>query len=92
MQQQTRAPLPARAWCSPWFTDLLSALDSLSLLGFTAADSQVRKALDWLTDMQQEDGLWRLCLLRAGGDRDLTTWVSLAICRVFKRLGVQNGR
>jgi hypothetical protein len=59
---------------------------------YNQADSQVRKALDWLTDMQQEDGLWRLCLLRAGGDRDLATWVSLAICRVFKRLGVQNGR
>ena len=69
-----------------WFTDLLSSLDSLSLLGFTGEDPHVKEALRWLTDRQQEDGLWRVKLLKSGGDKNLKLWVSLAICRVFKRL------
>jgi len=69
-----------------WFTDLLSSLDSLSLLGFTSEDPHVREALRWLTDRQQEDGLWRVKLLKSGRDKNLKLWVSLAICRVFKRL------
>ena len=69
-----------------WFTDLLSALDSLSLMGFARDDSQVKKALEWFIAKQQENGVWQLSLLRGGTDRDLGLWVSQAICRVFKRL------
>lgn len=69
-----------------WFTDLLSSLDSLCLLGFTSEDPDVKEALRWLIDRQQEDGLWRVKLLKSGGDKNLKLWVSLAICRVFKRL------
>jgi hypothetical protein len=68
-----------------WFTDLLSALDSLSLLGFSAADAPIAKALDWFVVRQQNDGVWRLPLLRSGKDKDGALWVSLAICRVFQR-------
>jgi len=67
-----------------WFTDLLSSLDSLSLLGFTHEDSHVKEALEWLRDRQQENGLWKVMLLRTK-DKELIFWVSLAICRVFKR-------
>jgi len=69
-----------------WFTDLLSSLDSLSLLGFTSEDLHVEEALRWLVDRQQEDGLWRVKLLKSGRGKNLHLWVSLAICRVFKRL------
>ena len=67
-----------------WFTDLLSALDSLSLMGFTVDNPQILKALAWFTARQQENGTWELTLLR-NKDKDLSLWISLAICRVFKR-------
>lgn len=68
-----------------WFTDLLSATDSLSRLGVSRDDSQISKALDWFRDNQKRDGTWELRQLRPGGDKDVQLWSSLAICRVFKR-------
>jgi hypothetical protein len=66
------------------FTDILSSLDSLSLLGFSKYDSQIEKALHWLTTQQKENGLWRSSYEKAR-DRDIHLWVSLAVCRMFKR-------
>lgn len=68
-----------------WFTDLLSALDSLSSLGFSKDDAQIRTGLKWLRDRQQENGLWKLTLLKAKSIEDLPSWISLAICRILKR-------
>jgi hypothetical protein len=68
-----------------WFTDLLSALDSLSLCGLTADDPQIKAALEWLKNKQEENGLWKLSLLKAKSIADPPLWISLAICRVFKR-------
>jgi hypothetical protein len=67
-----------------WFTDLLSSLDSLSLMGFAADHPQIAKALDWFIKGQGADGVWKLNLLR-NKDKDLSLWLSLTICRVFKR-------
>ena len=67
-----------------WFTDILSSLDSLSLLGFSKNDSQIEKALDWLTTNQKENGLWKSSYEKAK-DREIHLWVSLAICRMLKR-------
>jgi hypothetical protein len=67
-----------------WFTDLLSSLDSLSLIGPKPDEPQIKKALDWLAARQQQNGVWRLSLLRTK-DRELPMWLSLAVCRVFKR-------
>ncbi len=67
-----------------WFTDLLSALDSLSLLKFTTENPHIREALAWFATRQQKNGLWNVKLLK-GGDKELIYWVSLAICRVLKR-------
>jgi hypothetical protein len=67
-----------------WFTDVVSALDSLSLLGFQVTNEGICGALDWLRERQADDGSFRLKLLR-DRDRNLSRWISLAICRVFKR-------
>jgi hypothetical protein len=67
-----------------WFTDLLSSLDSLSLLGFPIDNPNIVKAFDWFRSEQDGDGLWRLSLLRTK-DKALNEWVSLAVCRVVKR-------
>jgi hypothetical protein len=68
-----------------WFTDLLSALDSLSQLRFSSADGRIRQALDWFVAHQEDDGLWRLSLVRMTGERDRDAWISLAICRMLRR-------
>ncbi|WXG39589.1 MAG: hypothetical protein WED07_01935 [Candidatus Freyarchaeum deiterrae] len=68
-----------------WFTDLLSALDSLSLLGFTKDIPQIGKALKWLIDSQKENGLWELNLLKNKSGTNLNLWIDLAICKMLKR-------
>jgi hypothetical protein len=67
-----------------WWTDLLSALDSLSRLGLNKSETEITGALEWFIERQKPDGLWELKLLR---DRykDQKYWIALAICRVLKR-------
>jgi len=67
-----------------WFTNVLTALDSLSLLGFSRKNHQVKEGLDFLRQRQTSDGLFDLKLLMTR-DKDLKYWICLAICRVFKR-------
>jgi hypothetical protein len=76
-----------------WWNNLVSALDSVSLIGLTRDDEQIGKALDWLVDHQEEDGLWRVSYAKpdmpekdTAKAREKRLWVSLAICRVLKRL------
>jgi hypothetical protein len=78
-----------------WWNNLVAALDSVSLIGLTKDDEQISKALTWLVDHQEEDGLWRVSYARPDAlDKDTAKarekrlWVSLAICRVLKRLAV----
>ncbi len=76
----------------PFFwTDLVSALDSVSLIGISKDDNDVQTALNWLRDNQQESGLWKNTYSRihkaAATKRafEAQLWISLAICRIFKR-------
>ena len=68
-----------------WFTDLLSALDSLSLLGFSKNEPQINKALKWFVENQQNDGLWELRILKGQNKDVIKLYLSLALCRVYKR-------
>lgn len=68
-----------------WFTDLISALDSLSLLGFSKSEPQIDKALQWFINNQQETGMWKLHILKGQDKEILQLWLALAICRIFKR-------
>jgi hypothetical protein len=72
-----------------WFTNILTALDSLSLLGFSRKDPQIREGLDFLRDKQTSDGIFDLKLLMIR-DKDLKYWIALAVCRVFKRFYEQD--
>ena len=76
-----------------WWNNLVAALDTLSLMGFSRDDDQIKRALDWLIEHQEEDGLWKTTYAKPDGEekrtakaRETRLWVSLAICRVFKRL------
>jgi len=69
-----------------WFTDLVSALDSLSLAGFSRDEPSIQRALQWLVERQDKSGLWKLRMTRGGLDPGRHAWLTLAVCRVFKRL------
>ena len=74
-----------------WWTNLVTALDSLSLLGFSASEPQIQAALDWFAAHQEDDGLWRTGYEQTKRaqpttkELDTMAWVGLAICRVLKR-------
>jgi hypothetical protein len=67
------------------YTHLISALDSLSLLGFSAAEPPIQEALEWFIVNQQKDGLWKFRIVRGTNRNVLQLWLTLAACRVFKR-------
>jgi hypothetical protein len=68
-----------------WFTDLISTLDSLSLLEFSKQEPEIEKALKWFTENQQKTGLWELKILKGRNKDIIQLWLALAICRIFKR-------
>lgn len=69
-----------------WFTDLISGLDTLSLLGFSKQEPEIEEGLHWFVTKQGKDGMWQLRITK-GQNKDITqVWLSLAICRIFKRL------
>ena len=74
-----------------WWTNLLTGLDILSVLGFEPNDTDVQRALQWFVDNQMDDGLWRTSYEQtrrtrpSAKERESMLWVSLAICRVFQR-------
>lgn len=72
-----------------WWNHLVSAMDSLSLIGIPGEDHDIAGALAWLTGHQQSDGLWLLDYRKGRKPKDKEypdrLWISLAICRIFKR-------
>ena len=73
-----------------WWNNLVSALNSISLIDPTI-DEPVLQALKWLRENQQADGLWKATYVPGKDQPHARTqstrlWVSLAICRVLKRL------
>jgi hypothetical protein len=67
-----------------WWTDVLSALDSLWWLGFSREDPDVEKGLHWLMNNQEESGLWKARYL-TGGDKDIHHWTTMHVCSVLRR-------
>lgn len=68
-----------------WFTDIISAIDSLSIIGITKDNSYIKEGLDFLIHKQNDEGLFDLRIVR-GSDKDLKYWICLAICRLFKKI------
>jgi hypothetical protein len=67
-----------------WFTDLVSALDSLSLIGIGPENERVAAAVEWFSSRQREGGTWRLYCLKGAGI-SVDEWVNLALCRAMAR-------
>jgi hypothetical protein len=74
-----------------WWSNLLTALDSLSLMGFPEDDGDVQKGLDWFVSNQQDDGLWKTSYELAkrrevtAKEKGAMLWVGLAVCRILRR-------
>lgn len=70
-----------------WWPNLLTALDSLSYLGFTKDDPDIKKGLQWFIDNQQPDGLWKLESHKEISTKDWEErlWLGLAICKILKK-------
>jgi hypothetical protein len=74
-----------------WWNHLVSALDMMSLLGFSKYDADIHLALTWFYDHQESDGLWKVSyssihkLNESERSRETQLWITLSICRILKR-------
>lgn len=68
-----------------WWTDLLSALDTLAHIGFRADDPDISRGLAWFADRQDANGLWNAGANRPKG-RSSDLWVALAVARMRRHL------
>jgi hypothetical protein len=69
-----------------WFTDIVSALDTLSRLGL-APNAQIHRAVLRLGRLRRRDGSFALKIVR-GRLPDLPWWIVLAVCRSLQRWGL----
>ncbi|MGZ7043599.1 MAG: prenyltransferase/squalene oxidase repeat-containing protein [Methanobacterium sp.] len=74
-----------------WWTNIISALDSISLMGIPKEDPDINNALKWLIEHQEKDGLWKVSYSRIHKSKDnkrtfkTRLWLTLTVCRIFKR-------
>ena len=68
-----------------WWTDLLSALDSLARIGFRPGDPDIARGVAWFTGNQEPSGLWNTGRNRPKGPHS-DLWVGLAICRMLNAI------
>jgi hypothetical protein len=66
-----------------WATNILSALDALSKIGFVSDQGKIPRALGWLLKRQHPEGYWESAEPKASWEDHL--WVTLAVLRVLKR-------
>jgi hypothetical protein len=68
-----------------WWTNLLTALDTLSWVDFDRQDTDIMRGLDWFLANQSPDGLWEIGYGSGRNIQSMRRWVGLAVCRVLKR-------
>jgi hypothetical protein len=69
-----------------WATNILSALDTLSKIGFSPNQGKIPRALGWLLKKQKPEGYWESVETKASLEDHL--WVTLAVLRVLKRFNL----
>ncbi len=53
-----------------WWLNIVASLDSLSRMGFSRDDPDIKKALGWLVDHQRGGGLWDTSCMKDRKPRD----------------------
>ena len=78
-----------------WWPNLVTSLDSLSLMGYSKDDPDIRRALNWLVENQSFDGLWRMTYVEGTKEsayiknektKERRLWLALTIARIFRRV------
>lgn len=67
-----------------WWSNLLTALDSLAKIGFRRAEAEIARGLEWFIIHQEEDGLWPTGYGAGKSAEENRRWVGLAACRMLK--------
>jgi hypothetical protein len=72
-----------------WWPNIVTALDSLSLMSYSKDDVDVQKGLNWLVENQLPNGLWKLdygtCAKEKASQSGERLWLALKVARIFKR-------
>jgi hypothetical protein len=76
-----------------WWPNIVTSLDSLSLMGYSKDDPDIRKALNWLVENQLSNRLWGITYVEGKKEgqcmnkktREMQLWLTLTIARIFKR-------
>lgn len=72
-----------------WWPNLVTALDSLSLMGYSREDVDIKRGLEWLVENQLPNGLWKLDYSpnarQKPGIAVEQYWLALKITMIFKR-------
>jgi len=75
-----------------WWNNLVAAMDSLSRLGFSKDDPDIKNAINWFIEHQQPSGLWNLMYGKKQPKKDSPKmieeklWISFKICQILNRL------
>jgi len=75
-----------------WWNNIVSALDSVSLIFEDQNDEDIKKAVDWLINHQEESGLWKISYSKIHKNtntlktQEAQLWITLVICRILKRI------
>jgi hypothetical protein len=67
-----------------WWSNLLTALDTLEKLGYSREDPDIHHALAWFCENQESDGLWPTGYGSGQKAEENRRWVGLAICRMLR--------
>jgi hypothetical protein len=67
-----------------WWSNLLTALDSLAKLGFSGDDPVIARGLRWFAENQEPDGLWPTGYGSGRKAEANRRWVGLAVCRMLR--------
>ncbi len=72
-----------------WWPNIVTSLESLSLMGYSKDDVDIKKGLDWLIENQMPGGLWKLDYSKGDKEKVSDTaeklWLALRVARIFKK-------
>lgn len=73
-----------------WWSNLLTALDTLAQLGFDKNDDAITCGLNWFVTHQEKDGLWPIGYGAGRKAAAARKWTGLAICRMLQQFSSDN--